>query len=204
MLATATDGHRLVRRIAPRPATTGDADPKGYIVPTAAIKQIVDMTSGEGQIRVTLSAASIYVERDRVAFSSALVDGTYPDIERVVPKGREKSATFKPGDLLDALERGAAVYAAADIKMPAVVVSASPEALTVSVNTDAGDSGTEQINAEIHDRDCKFKVATRYLADCIKLWPDVEVSVCVTGPSHPVLFISDACPEMLQVIMPVR
>jgi DNA polymerase-3 subunit beta len=107
--AIATDGSRLVRcRL---PGAVGLPSDHRLIVPRAAAKIIIRLLSDKSIGRVVLRSSSnlFAVETAGFAFVAKLVDGAFPDYERVIPPASGHAATVARKDLERALDRAGAV-----------------------------------------------------------------------------------------------
>jgi len=93
--AVATDGHRLARHSA---ATVGDLP--GVIVPKKTVALIP-----AGEVTVSLSQTKIRVEHGDSVLVSKLIEGTFPDYERVTPKNNDKSLVVNRAAMLAAVDR---------------------------------------------------------------------------------------------------
>ena len=86
--ATATDGHRLARIDAPLP--DGAASMPGVIVPRKAIAELGRLLEdAEENVEIAVSTAKIRFGFGAGYLTSKLIDGSYPDYERVIPKGND-------------------------------------------------------------------------------------------------------------------
>src|SRR5436190_13463255 len=86
--AVATDGHRLAQAELPLPA--GAKDMPGVIVPRKTVAELAKLAEdGDGDVRIELSPSKIRVSTARVVLTSKLIDGTFPDYERVIPQGND-------------------------------------------------------------------------------------------------------------------
>jgi DNA polymerase III sliding clamp (beta) subunit (PCNA family) len=108
VIGVSTDGYRLARRTLPN--ITGWST--GIIVPTDAIK-IINKLFDKSVERVFLrhSAALLAVETPAAVFISRLIDSTFSDYARVIPKSSDNTATVARTALLQALARLHAVGA---------------------------------------------------------------------------------------------
>src|SRR5215831_18010337 len=87
--AVATDGHRLARFEMPLPA--GAAEMPGIIVPRKAVGELRKLLDeADGRVEVALSDAKIRFVVGGVTLTSKLIDGTFPDYQRVIPTGNDK------------------------------------------------------------------------------------------------------------------
>ena len=106
--AVATDGHRLARVEEPLPE--GADGMPGVIVPRKTVdelRKLLDETSGE--IDVELSDTRIRFDSGPVQLTSKLIDGTFPEYERVIPRGNDKVLRVGKKDFADAVDRVAAI-----------------------------------------------------------------------------------------------
>ena len=104
----ATDGHRLARVEVALPDGRR-ADP-GVIVPRKTVgelRKLIDDIGGEVEIGV--SPTRIRFAFERAVLISKLIDGTFPDYERVIPTGNDKMAIFRADELGRAVDRVATI-----------------------------------------------------------------------------------------------
>ena len=90
--AVATDGHRLA--IAELELAEASAQALQVIVPRKGVLELLRLIDGEGTVQVTIGSNHIRVEADGLRLTSKLIDGRFPDYERVIP--------VDPGNVLHA------------------------------------------------------------------------------------------------------
>ena len=106
--AVATDGHRLARVEETLPAGA-EAIP-GVIVPrktVAEVRKLIDETSDD--IEIGLSETRIQFSLGTLKLTSKLIDGTFPEYERVIPRDNDKILRVGKKDFADAVARVAAI-----------------------------------------------------------------------------------------------
>ena len=81
--AVATDGHRLALSQAD---VEGNVDEQQVIVPRKGVLELQRLMSGEGDLNIELGANHIRIQLDGIRFTSKLIDGRFPEYERVIPK----------------------------------------------------------------------------------------------------------------------
>jgi DNA polymerase-3 subunit beta len=87
--AVATDGHRLARAQVPLPE--GAKGMPGVIVPRKTVLELAKLIEAEeGEIAVALSPAKVRFSFNGLVLTSKLIDGTFPDYERVIRCGRPR------------------------------------------------------------------------------------------------------------------
>ncbi len=102
--AVATDGHRLAQVELPLPA--GAKDMPGVIVPRKTVAELAKLAEdGDGDVRIELSPSKIRVSTARVVLTSKLIDGTFPDYQRVIPQGNDKTMEVDNHAFAEAVDR---------------------------------------------------------------------------------------------------
>jgi DNA polymerase III subunit beta len=203
LIAAATDSLRLARRSCPLPDGAG-AMP-AVIVPTAAVRQMADMLAdADGAVSLAVSPNRIGLSMRDLTFSSVLIAGTYPDYARFIPPAEQAAFTVKPKVLAEAVDRAFVVYAGTDIKAPSAKLTAGAKGVDLAAGDARFDQGTEDVDATVHDRGASFKVNARFLAEMLKVWPDMDVDIQQPIGSGPVLFTSKDAPEQTHLIMPLN
>ncbi|MDQ6882460.1 MAG: DNA polymerase III subunit beta, partial [Pseudomonadota bacterium] len=140
--AVATDGHRLARVEEPIP--DGAAGMPGVIIPrktVAELRKLLDEESGE--VEVGLSDTRIQFKAGPITLTSKLIDGTFPEYERVIPRDNDKVLRVGKKDFSDAVARVAAISSerSRPVKMALdrdvlTLSAASPEQGTASEELD--------------------------------------------------------------------
>ncbi len=113
-----TDGHRLYRRDVAMPE--GAANMPGVIIPRKTIEVFQKITKGKAcpeTVTVSTNETRFKLAFDNIEILSKLIDGTFPDYQRVIPSGNEFTAKVSAASLLEAVagvslissERGRAV-----------------------------------------------------------------------------------------------
>src|ERR671912_735293 len=130
MRAVATDGHRLARVEIPAPA--GSEGMPGVIVPRKAVAEIVKLVEdGSETITIELSSAKVRMTFEGVVLTSKLIDGTFPDFQRVIPSGNDKRLTVDKDQFARAVAR---VSTISSERGRAVKLALGDGRLTLTVN----------------------------------------------------------------------
>ena len=106
--AVATDGHRLARVEAPLP--DGAENMPGVIVPRKTIGELRKLIDETGEaVDIAMSDTKIRFGFGKAILTSKLIDGTFPDYERVIPSGNDKTLDIECKGFADALDRVSAI-----------------------------------------------------------------------------------------------
>ncbi len=141
LVAVATDGHRLARHVSNLPEPV---DFPGIIVPRKTVESILKMLPDKGSVAIGIAPTRIVVTlEDGTVLVSKLIDGTYPDYQRVIPQGNANRYLVDRASLLAAVDRVATISPAGR----AIKFSFGDGELALSVyNPDAG-TGEDSISA---------------------------------------------------------
>ncbi len=128
--AVATDGHRLAQAQIARP--DGAKGMPGVIVPRKTVLEVVKLLEGaEADVEVSLSAAKIRFAAGDLVLTSKLIDGTFPDYERVIPRSNDKTMEIDTRTFASAVDRVSTISME---KGRAVKLHISADKLMLSVN----------------------------------------------------------------------
>jgi DNA polymerase-3 subunit beta len=142
--AVATDGHRLARVEEPLPAGAG-AMP-GVIVPRktiAELRKLLDEVTED--VEVALSDTRIQFKAGTITLTSKLIDGTFPEYERVIPRDNDKVLRVGSKDFADAVAR---VSAISSERSKPVKLSLARDLLVLSASSPEQGTATEELDGE--------------------------------------------------------
>ena len=200
--AVATDGHRLAR--VEEPVPDGAAGMPGVIIPrktVAELRKLIDEESGE--IEVGLSDTRIQFRAGHVMLTSKLIDGTFPEYERVIPQGNDKVLRVGKKDFSDAVARVAAI--SSERSRP-IKMSLSPDLLTLSAASPEQGTAIEELDAnhvKYASGPLEIGFQARYLNDITDQIAG-EVEFFFSDGAAPTVVRDAADPSALYVLMPMR
>jgi len=158
--AVATDGHRLARFEMPLPA--GAENMPGVILPRKAVAELRKLVEEAGDsIQIGLSESKIRFNFDHIVLTSKLIDGTFPDYQRVIPQGNDKVVEVNPKSFSSAIDR---VSTISDGKSRAVKITFEGKTMTLSANSPEAGSATEDLEVNGNDN-MEIGFNARYLMD---------------------------------------
>lgn len=198
--SVATDGHRLA--LAETGLPNGASGMPAVIVPRKPIHELrrlledidgdIDMSVSEGKIRFRLNAAVL---------TSKLIDGTFPDYERVIPRGNDKFMRIERGPFAQAVDRVATI---SQEKSRSIKLSMSDATLTLAVNNPESGTASEELAAEYSSEDLSIGFNARYLLDVASQIEGDEAVFEFADPSSPTRVTDSGDPNAEYVLMPLR
>jgi len=198
--AVATDGHRLARAEAPLPE--GAKGMPGIIVPRKTVLELAKLIEGEeGEISIGLSSAKIRFSFDGVVLTSKLIDGTFPDYERVIPRHNDKVLEIDTKLFSGAVDR---VSTISFEKGRAVKLNISRDRLVLSVNNPDSGSAEEEIAASYDSEPLDIGFNARYLLDIAGQIKGDTARFKLADAGSPTIIADPTDEEALYVLMPMR
>jgi DNA polymerase-3 subunit beta len=198
--AVATDGHRLARAEVEAPA--GSEGMPGIIIPRKTVSELQKLVD-EPDIKVTveLSDTKIRFTIGSVVLTSKLIDGTFPDYQRVIPSGNDKKLVIDRQSFAAAVDR---VSTISSERGRAVKLSIADGQLTLTVNNPDSGSATEELPADYSSDPLEIGFNARYLLDIAGQLSGDTAEFMLADAGSPTLIHDSADEHALYVLMPMR
>lgn len=198
--AVATDGHRLAR--VEMPAPQGTKGLPGVIVPRKTVNEVRKLLDEvTGSIEIALGENKVRFAFGGLVLTSKLIDGTFPDYERVIPAGNDKHLEVNAKGLFSAVDRVATI---ASEKSRAVKLSLQPKLLTLSATSPEAGSATEELEVAYDGAAIEIGFNARYLLDITQQIEGEAVRLSLADAGSPSILQDVADASALYVLMPMR
>ncbi len=200
--AVATDGHRLARVQTELP--DGAAGMPGVIVPRKTINELRKLLDEAAEdVELSLSETRIQFVVGSVMLTSKLIDGTFPEYDRVIPRDNDKILRVGKKDFSDAVARVAAI---SQERSRPVKLSIERNLLTLSAaSPDQGTAKEELDDGRVSYDATPLEIGfqARYLNDITdQIEKDVEFAF--SDSAAPTVVRDVDSPSALYVLMPMR
>jgi len=198
--AAATDGHRLARVTLPKP--DGAEGMPDVIIPrkcVAELRKLLDEV--EGTVEVSLSPTKVRFGLGSAVLTSKLIDGTFPDYNRVIPTANDKLLKLDPKSFMQGVDR---VSTIASEKTRAVKMSLDRDKVTLSVTSPENGLATEELPADYGSDGIEIGFNARYLMDILHEIEGDSVEVHLADAAAPTLLRENDKSNALYVLMPMR
>ncbi|RWK87459.1 MAG: DNA polymerase III subunit beta [Mesorhizobium sp.] len=198
--SVATDGHRLARAEIDAPA--GSEGMPGIIIPRKTVSELQKLVD-DPDIAVTteLSDTKIRFTIGSVILTSKLIDGTFPDYQRVIPTGNDKKLVIDRQSFAAAVDR---VSTISSERGRAVKLSINDGQLTLAVNNPDSGSATEELAADYSSDPIEIGFNAKYLLDVAAQLTGSEAKFMLADAGSPTLIHDMADETALYVLMPMR
>lgn len=196
MKCVATDGHRLAISEMEKPE--GIDLEKGVIIPRKTvneIRKILDETKEE--IETSIGKSKIIFKIGDIVIQSKLIDGTFPDYERIIPQKNDKLLTVDVASFVSAVDRVATV---SNEKTRAIKLELLPRELSISSSAN-GSTAKDTIDATYDGEPIDIGFNARYLLDILSVLNCKDAKMSLGTLETPAVFEEE---NALYVIMPMR
>ncbi|MEC9367283.1 MAG: DNA polymerase III subunit beta [Pseudomonadota bacterium] len=198
--AVATDGHRLAQVDVALPK--GAKGMPGVIVPRKTVAELHKLAEESAdEVEISLSAAKIRFVIGDMVLTSKLIDGTFPDYQRVIPQGNDKLLQVSNAQFASAVDR---VSTLSSDKGRAVKLQIDEGKLTLSVNNPDSGSATEELPVDYDNDAIEIGFNARYLLDISNQLESDTARFMLSDPGSPTMVRDDEDESALYVLMPMR
>ncbi len=198
--SVATDGHRLARAEMEAPA--GSEGMPGIIIPRKTVSELQKLVDDpDVPVTTELSDTKIRFTIGSVVLTSKLIDGTFPDYQRVIPTGNDKMLIIDRQSFANAVDR---VSTISSERGRAVKLTIAEGQVTLAVNNPDSGSATEELAAEYSSDPIEIGFNARYLLDVAAQLSGGEARFMLADAGSPTLIQDTADEHALYVLMPMR
>jgi DNA polymerase III subunit beta len=204
---SAADGFRLAQRIIELPEAA--AEPIEIIVPARALlelSRIIGDVQSPVEMTVTPGGSQVLFHTDAIDLVSRLIDGKFPDIERVIPANFKTRTILETQDLAKAVKL-ASYFASASSNIVRLQMDSggelSPGKLTISANaTEVGDN-KGSIDGMVHGEGGQIALNVKFLADALNAIKTPQVAVETQTAQNPAVFRPVGSEGYVHIVMPM-
>lgn len=197
--AVATDGHRLA--LANVAAEVGHGVLKQVIVPRKGVSELQRLLAeAQKLVRVEIGANHLRVATGETTFVTKLIDGRFPEYDRVIPRGGDHVALMDRTKLVQILSRIAIL---SNEKYRAIRLQFGPGTVTVSANNAEHEAAEETCDIQFDGPEMETGFNASYLQDVVAALNGASVRITLHSNSSAVLENPDA-EDALYVIMPMK
>ncbi len=168
-----TDGHRLA--LCETPAELPIADIRQVIVPHKGVIELQRLLGdGNAEARIEVDANHLRVDMGTLRLTSKLVDGRFPDYQRVIPNSSDKRLTISREALRQAMARASILSSE---KFKGARFSLEGDLLSIETQNPERENSREELLAEYQGEPLTIGFNIAYLLDVLNTLQDPEVTI---------------------------
>lgn len=196
----ATDGHRLA--VCSRPADIEVEPAQKLIVPRKGVLELGRLLDDSDEpVSLTLGASHVRAHTGEFTFTSKLVDGKFPDYERVVPRGGDKVFIADRAGLRQVLSRTSIL---SNEKYRGVRLLLEEGNLQVMANNPEQEEAEENVAIEYSGASLEIGFNVSYLIDVLSVLREDRVQMTLADPNSSALMEEPGGGDAMYVVMPMR
>ncbi|MDF2369422.1 MAG: DNA polymerase III subunit beta [Rhizobiaceae bacterium] len=203
LVFVATDGHRLIKRTMDAPDGTDESMP-AIIIPrfclAAVTRLLADMEKSDTPVTINFSENQIQVQTSAATITSKLIDGTFPDYQRVIPAGNPHVYRIRTALMKSALERISTLPSGGR----SVAFEFGAGKLSLTLRNGTGDEIEDALDIDGSDEAVRIGFNARYMLDLLSVIDTDSFEIELKGPSDPGRIVPCGSEELESVIMPAR
>ncbi len=196
----ATDGHRLAMCTLESEFTIDE--PKQVILPRKGVLELARLLQDDaGEVAVVIGNNHIRATTQDFTFTSKLVDGKFPDYDRVLPKNTDKSVIGSRKELRQAFARTAIL---SNEKYRGVRLLLSNDSLQIIANNPEQEEAEEVVSVEYQGDSLEIGFNVSYLLDVLGVLSGEKVRISLSDSNSSALLEESEEGDSLYVVMPMR
>ena len=197
--SVATDSHRLSSS---RLEIDSNTDFESIILPKKTIFQLISLLEqNTSAIKISNTKSKIKFEIDNGVLISKVIDGRFPDYNKVIPKDNNKILQIKLNEFKNAVDR---VTTVSSDRKEGLKMSISKDFLQLSVNSPNSGEGIENINVKFNSDDMNISFNSRYLVDIASQIENDLIVINLKDTASPVLIKDMSDTNSFHVVMPMK
>ena len=197
----ATDGHRLAKFDYIEKEKKIDELP-GIIIPKKTVNELFKiLIDYEGDININLDSNKIVFFVGNSILISKLIDGSFPDYNRVIPSDNNNLLKINRHEFSLAVDRVSTITSE---KSPVIKFTLLKDIMNMSsVNSESG-TATEDIATKYSGDKLEIGFNSKYILEMINNLEDEEIILNFKDSSSPVTAVEESNPGLIYVLMPMR
>ena len=196
--AVATDGHRLALCEAD---VGGSLDEQQVIVPRKGVLELQRLLGEEGSVDLELGPNHVRIQLEGIRFTSKLIDGRFPEYERVIPQESSNELTADREALRGALQRTAIL---SNEKYRGIRLIIRDSGVVMQAHNPEQEEAEEELEVGYAGEDIEIGFNVNYLLDALGAVDGEEVRMSVLDGNSSCLIRQPGSDECKFVVMPMR
>lgn len=198
LTVVATDSHRLSRKVLNLPG-----DEKSVVIPASTFVELCKVLNDpEDIVDITISDNQILFAIPGMKFYSRLLDGSYPDTSRLIPKDFTTEIKVDAKELIGALDR--CNLLAKEGKNHIVKLETKETYFTLTSNNQEVGVIEEEVLSEIKGEALSISFSSKFAMDALRTLSSKEVLVKFSGAMRPFIMKDTMDQSITQLILPVK
>ena len=196
----ATDGHRLA--LCSFENEGGSGDTEQVIVPRKGVLEMQRLLNElSGDVKVTIGSNHLCLDSEEFTLTTKLVDGRFPDYDRVIPKDGDKVVLADRVELRQALNRTAIL---SNEKFRGIRVNLADGVLQLSANNPEQEEAEETVSVDYAGDELEVGFNVSYIQDVLGVIEADMVKITLHNGNSSALIEEPESDDSVYVVMPMK
>ncbi|MBT8141286.1 MAG: DNA polymerase III subunit beta [Gammaproteobacteria bacterium] len=197
LVTVATDGHRLAMAAT---AVEHKSDVQ-IILPRKGVLELSRLLETDGDVEITLSQHHLQAELGDRRFISKLIDGKFPEYQRVIPNSTSNNIAADRQELRAALQRAAIL---SNEKFRGIRLELKENTLGIHSHNPEQEEAEDAIEIQFGGESFEVGFNVNYLLDVLGILQSDQIELGLTDSNSSCLITDEKMPGAKFVIMPMR
>ena len=199
LCGVATDSHRLSSSSV---EINQNINMEPVILPKKTIFQLILLLEQSNKtVKISNNKSKIRFEIDNGILTSKVIDGRFPDYNKVIPKDNKKFLEIKLNEFKNSIDR---VTTVSSDRKEGLKMSISRDSIQLSVSSLNSGEGVENINSKFNSDNLTISFNSRYLTDIASQIENETIVIYLKDPASPVLVKDPSEKNSFHVVMPMK
>jgi len=197
--AVATDGHRLA--LCEVSVDGGDLPEQQVIVPRKGVLELQRLMSGNGELTIELGSNHVRIQLDGIRFTSKLIDGRFPEYDRVIPQDTSNALGADKALFKGALQRTAIL---SNEKYRGIRLIIRTSGMILQAHNPEQEEAEEELEIEYDGDEIEIGFNVNYLLDALGAIESEQVKLAIVDSNSSCLLKDPGRDDCKYVVMPMR
>ena len=170
------------------------------IVPPKVLNIVIGKLSDEGSVDIAIAEKTIFFKFGNCLFSTNLIDGQFPNYNRVIPDSHTGEFVIPKKEIDKALKH---ISVMTD-KVQKILLGVNSGVCSVSSVSEEFGEAKEEIDCQYTGDEFTFAINSKYLADFLKVAQDEDITFEFTDELKAVVLKQKSSEDDIYIIMPMQ
>ncbi len=199
LVCTSTDSYRLARKV-----IHVEAEPFTITVPAKSLSEARSIFANEDDVEIAVSTKKIQFISKNIVMQSRLLDGTYPETDRLIPKEFTRTLVISRNALISAIDRTSFIKTD-NMTIIRLQMNSSDDISVSNKSQEIGEFHEDLVAESYEGAPIDISFAGNYVLDAARALSSDRIRIQFTGEMKPFILTNvDGEDNILQLVLPVR
>ena len=198
----ATDSYRLAKKkiVLDNPVD----NPINIVIPGRNIGELVKIIDdSDDNIKIHIFTNKILFEMNDIYFQSRLLNGNFPDINRLIPTEYKLIVKASTNDLYDVVDRASLLTSEKEKNV--IKFEINENELIVTSNTPEIGKVEERLSIlNESGNDLSISFSAKYMLEALRTISSKEVKISLNGEINPIILTNEENDDLIQLLLPIK